>query len=272
MSTTTVRLFLFVALLLPLASGQAVFGWAGLRSAAAQQTYAVVVGISDYALGQPGKGDLNFADDDARQFYSMLRSPAGGNVPETNIILLTEKEATRANILKAITLFKKAAKADRIIFFFSGHGDKGFLLPYDAGPGVVVRHDDVRLAFRESPALTKLLLTDACKSGSMDRYRHKKPKSTVKTPPTLNNNVIIMVSSRDYEFSQELSQLKHGAFTYFLVEGAKGKADTDHNHIVTIRELYAYMHQTIRQVTNNQQTPVLFGRFKSDTPFSVAVQ
>jgi len=272
MRTTTIRLFLFVVLLLPLASGQAVFGWAGLRSAAAQQTYAVVVGISDYALGQPGKGDLNFADDDARLFAFMLQSPAGGSVPAGNMILLTDREATRANILKAMKLFKKAAKADRIIFFFSGHGDQGFLLPYDynAGPGAVVQHDDVKLAFRESPALTKLLLTDACKSGSM--FPTTRPKSTVKTPPALNNNVVIMVSSRAKQFSQELSQLKHGAFTYFLVEGASGKADVDHNHIVTFHELYVYMRWTIQQATQNQQTPMMFGRFKPDTPFSVAVQ
>ncbi len=235
--------------------------------AATQQTYAVIVGISDYALGQPGKGDLNFADDDARLFANMLQSPAGGSVPAANIMLLTEKQATRANIIKAMTLFRRAAKNDRIIFFFSGHGDQGVLFPYDGAPGVVVLHNDVKLAFRQSNAQTKLLLADACKSGSM--YRSSLSKTPVARAHTLNNNVIVMLSSRANQFSQELAQLKHGAFTYYLVLGASGKADADHNQTVTMRELYVYMRNAIQQATYNQQTPVVFGRFSSDMPFAV---
>ena len=235
--------------------------------AATQQTYAVIVGISDYAMGQPGKGDLNFADDDARLFANMLQSAAGGSVPAANMILLTERQATRTNIISAMRLFRRAAKNDRIIFFFSGHGDQGMLLPYDAAPGVVVLHNDVKLAFRQSSALTKLLLADACKSGSM--YRSTLTKTPVVHAPSRDNNIVVMLSSRANQFSQELAQLKHGAFTYYLVQGASGKADADGNQTVTMRELYAYMRNTIQQATHNQQTPVVFGRFSSDMPFAV---
>lgn len=55
-------------------------------------TYAVVVGISDYQSSDIP--DLQFAHHDARAFADWLQSPAGGQVPEANIQLLTEKGAT----------------------------------------------------------------------------------------------------------------------------------------------------------------------------------
>lgn len=232
----------------------------------AQNTYAVVVGISDYAILGPGNGDLNFADDDARLFADLLQSRAGGTVPARNIILLTERQATRNNILRAMNLFQQATPNDRIIFFFSGHGDQGILVPYDAGPGVILMHSDVKIAFRNSAARTKLLLADACKSGSMRRNTFPHPPVTQSAD--LNKNVVVMMSSRANQVSQELPRLQHGAFTYFLVRGATGEADIDRNRIVTMQELYRYMRSAIQKITRNGQTPVVFGRFPVSMPFT----
>lgn len=233
-------------------------------SASAQATYAVVVGISDYARLGPRSGDLNFADDDARLFVSLLQSRAGGSVPARNIILLTEQQATRNNILRAMGLFQRATQQDRIIFFFSGHGNQGILSPYDASPNVFLQHNDIKRAFRQSAAHTKLILADACKSGSMSR--HTSPPAAQSAD--LNKNVVVMMSSRANQTSQELSRLQHGAFTYFLVRGASGEADADHNRIVTMQELYKYMRTTIQSVTGNQQIPVVFGKFPVTMPFT----
>ncbi len=235
-------------------------------SALAQTTYAVIVGVSDYAIMSPGKGDLRYADDDARLFANLLQSRAGGSVPARNIILLTEQQATRANILQAMQLFRQAKANDRIIFFFSGHGDQGMLLPYDVGPGVVLLHNDVKSAFRQSAAQTKLLLADACKSGSMRRQTLPHPPP-VASSSELNKNVVVMMSSRANQLSQELPDIRHGVFTYYLAKGALGEADFDRNRIVTMQELYRYMRSTIQSKTGNQQTPVVFGRFSSSMPF-----
>lgn len=58
-------------------------------------TYAVVIGISDYPDLQP----LQFADKDALLFYDFLRSPAGGELPPQNIKLLLNEEATAGGIM-----------------------------------------------------------------------------------------------------------------------------------------------------------------------------
>lgn len=232
----------------------------------AQTTYAVVVGVSDYANYGPENGDLNFADDDARLFTEMLMSREGGSVPSDHIILLTERNATRHNILLALDLFKRATTKDRIIFYFSGHGDQSYLIPHDAGPGVVLFHNDVKKAFRQSPAQTKFLLADACKSGNIRQhtYSHNLPTPSAEQA----QNVVVIMSSRANQISRELSSLRHGAFTYFLVLGAAGKAGEDRNGIVTMKELYMYMRMAIMSVTDNQQTPVVFGRFPASLPFT----
>ena len=54
----------------------------------AQNTYGLVIGVSDYR--EEGITDLQYAHRDAELFASYLMSPAGGNVPRTNIKLLTE--------------------------------------------------------------------------------------------------------------------------------------------------------------------------------------
>ncbi|MCX6216972.1 caspase family protein [Spirosoma sp.] len=236
----------------------------------AQRTYAVIVGVSDYQLGRPGKGDLTFSDDDAELFYRLLRSPMSGSIPSENIILLTNSRASRANIMRAMTLFQQATPRDRIIFYFSGHGAPGMLLPYDYTPDarVTLYDRDVKAAFRQSAARTKLLLADACMAGTM-RNRQYPSRPPAVSSSTDNSTVVVLLSSRNEETSREGSNLQQGFFTHYLVKGATGDADINpRNGIVTIKELYDYVRQGVRQESQNQQTPVAYGRFPENLPFS----
>ena len=97
----------------------------------------MIVGISEYKNVQ----SLEYSDKDARNFYYFLRSPAGGSVDSSNIVLLTNQKATGAQIISALNwLVDKSNKGDLDIFYFSGHGDvetktsrkNGFLLAYDS--------------------------------------------------------------------------------------------------------------------------------------------
>jgi uncharacterized caspase-like protein len=229
----------------------------------AQRTFAVIVGVSDYLVGQPGKGDLRFSDDDARSFHALLRSPAGGSVPEENIRVLIDKRATRNNVLQALTIFRQATRDDRVIFYFSGHGERGMFLPYDYGTNrtATLWHDDIKAAFLRSQAGTKFLLADACMAGTM--------KKRTKLLPVPNSpNVVIILSSQDKEYSRETADLKQGAFTYYLVKGAKGAADASGDGMVTIKELARYLYEEVQKKTRKQQKPRVIGRFDENMPFT----
>jgi uncharacterized caspase-like protein len=47
----------------------------------------------------------------------------------------------------------------------------------------------------------------------------------------------------------------HGVFTYFLLQGLQGKADLNHDGVVTAGELFAYLKQSVPQATGGKQNP-----------------
>ena len=92
------------------------------HSSGDRNTYAVVVGISDYQDKEIP--DLRFADKDAEAFANFLRSPAGGALDGDHIQVLTNTQATAGRIAEALdALIEKAKKDDQVIIYFSGHGD-----------------------------------------------------------------------------------------------------------------------------------------------------
>ncbi len=236
-------------------------------------TYAVVVGVTDYQRLTGQTGDLPHAASDARRVVAFLQTEKGGRVQPSHLRLLLNEAATHRAILNALALFRQAQPADRLLFFFSGHGlERGFA-PYEvkASATSCVSYDDVKAAFRASQAQTKLCIADACLSGRMRR-----PQGTL-TPPTCwqesspagnPTSTVMILSSRDNQVSYEDRRLGGGVFTHFLLHGLNGEADTNHNRTVTIRELYEYMAPLVRRNTPNAQRPVMYGHFADDLPVS----
>ena len=260
-----------------------VFGYATLSSKMTQvatttsykNTYAVIIAVADYQYfpAQTG-GDLRYTDDDARKFYQFLCAKSGGNIPPQNIQLLINKRATKAAILNAITkVFARAKADDRIIFYFSGHGLPGYLIPNDG------LSDDIKtfLSFKElkrrlrfSPAKTKLCFIDACNANSIKLGTHQNSKTEaaqkVSAKKDKNSNVVIMVSSQSYQYSQENMQLKQGVFSYYLINGLKGKADKNKDRTISIAELHQYVYKNVKSYTMDSQTPHTYGNFDIHMP------
>lgn len=240
-------------------------------SAGNRQTFAVIVGVSDYADNQV-ISDLQFCDDDAYAFRRFLMSADGGAVPADNITLLLDSRATRSAILRAMReQFAKAGPADKVVFYFSGHGAPGFFCPYDTGPDSFLEHTEVKKAFRRSRAGDKVCLADACNSGSIRVGGGRRtigtddeavllrieaetddPTDTPEDP-----KVAVFMSSRKDEYSQEGRLLEQGVFTYFLVSGMKGLADADNDLRITYGELFDYVHRSVSRHTSGRQHPVL---------------
>lgn len=242
---------------------------AGLAPTPQPQTYAVVIGISDYKELTSRNGDLRYADRDARQVVSFLQSRSGGSLPASHIRFLTNQQATYANIRQALTLFKQAQAGDRVIFYFSGHGLPSSFVPYDVrldNQQGLLTHQAIKEAFRQSEAATKLCIADACLSGSMTQQQTSQRNllKTVGSSLGDDTNVAMILASRSTQSAVETGRLAGGAFTYYLLKGLHGHADLDKNKIVTIRELHAYVSPRVRQETRGHQTPIFYGRFSDD--------
>jgi serine/threonine protein phosphatase PrpC len=261
----------------PIPAKKSLWAWIGLALLWFSQlcfsqngtTYAVVVGIADYKITDYRTGDLKFADKDALRFADFLKSPVGGNVPNQNIKVLTNKVATQREILKALQLFEKATEQDRVIFYFSGHGLGGAFIPYDLkknDPTSVLTHRDVKKRFKASAASTKLCIADACLSGSMTTPQSWNIPDS-KTLPK-NADVVLMLSSRSTQSSVESGVARGGLFTFFLLSGLRGKADANHDKTVTIKELFRYVSPLLKRNTPHGQAPTFYGHFTDNLPMS----
>ena len=70
---------------------------------------------------------------------------------------------------------------------------------------------------------------------------------------------VVLAASRANEVSAERPDMQHGVFTYYLLEGLRGKADIDGDNIITIDELYNYVSQKVPAATAQNQHPVKRG-------------
>ncbi|MCK6692526.1 MAG: caspase family protein [Thermoanaerobaculia bacterium] len=232
--------------------------------------YAVVVGVSRYTA----MPSLKFTDDDALRFYSFLRSPEGGGLPDEQISVLIDEAATREQVLRTMRqFFLKADANDVVLFYFSGHGLEGCFLPSDFdGYNNKLRHDEIKNILMQSKAKHKLCIADACHSGTLNYGLAAKgpaPVSVQKYYQAFEDSyggVALLMSSKAEELSLEDHGLRQGVFTYYLLRGLNGAANANSDQIVTIRELFNYVYVKVREYTTNVQTPVLTGAFDDAMP------
>ncbi len=232
--------------------------------------WAVIIGASRYTA----MPTLRYTDDDAYQVYAFLKSPEGGALPDNQIKLLIDEDATKDNIVTAMrTIFLRADENDVIMFYFSGHGLPGAFLPTDYdGINNTLDHELIVNILKASKAKHKLVLADACHSGSI---------ASAKTPvanslrryyeafEATKGGTALLMSSRGEEYSLEDGGLRSGVFSHFLIKGLKGEADKDGNQIVTIQELYDYIYVKVKSYTANTQTPTLTGTYDTRMPVAI---
>lgn len=214
------------------------------------ETYVVCVGISDYQNIR----SLRLPENDAKSIAALYKTKT------KNVILITGKYATHQTILKALNdQFKRAAKNDQIVFFFSGHGYEGGFCPYDMGSKYKngLTYQEIYAAFRGSKASRKIILADACFSGGLRKDKKSRNPSTA-------SNIMLFLSSRTNETSIETPKMKNGFFTAYLERGLRGGADTNKDKIVTAKELYSYVSPGVQKISSNKQHPVMWGKFDNN--------
>ncbi|NJL74524.1 MAG: peptidase C14 caspase catalytic subunit p20 [Saprospiraceae bacterium] len=230
--------------------------------------WAVVVGIGSYEH----MPSLRFTDDDAYQFFAFLKSPEGGALPETQLRVLIDENATYRNIIYTMRrVLMQADDNDVVLFYFSGHGFEESFVPVDYdGSRNLLMHDEVRKLVDASQAKHKIIIADACHSGG---YAYKSLDATVqrfyRAFENSKGGTVLLLSSKEKEYSLEDGGLRSGVFSYFVVKGMKGEADENNDRLITVQELYDYTKKNVRHYTANMQTPLLLGDFDPSTPISV---
>ena len=238
-----------------------------LENSAETRIWAVIIGVSRYHH----MPSLKYTDDDAFHLYAFLKSPEGGAIPENQISLLIDEQANREEIVRRIQrTFLKADSNDMVMLYFSGHGLPGRIIPNDFdGYYNAVDYKEIKQILDKSQARHKLIIADACHSGSL---------IASKTPLTdqingfynqlsiAKNGIAMITSSKGEEVSMESTGLRHGIFSHFLIEGIGGAADTNADQIITITELFNYIDHHVTTYTNREQNPMISGSYDPNMP------
>jgi uncharacterized caspase-like protein len=253
---------------------EVVFSYAESR----KNVWAVVIGIDSYQNVR----HLKYAAKDATAFYQYLIKKI--RIPPENVSLLLNEQAHlyKMRSILGTHLKRKAGKDDMVMIFFAGHGAaekdalspdgdglEKYILPYDADLkdlyASALPMSEISKIFSRIYSERILFIVDACYSGasggrtiSISGMRANISDGFMDRISSGKGRVIITASGAN-EVSTEKDDLKHGVFTYFLLEGLKGAADFDNDGIITVDEAYNYVSINVPMATNQAQHPVKKG-------------
>ena len=239
---------------------------------------AVVIGIDQY----PYIRQLKYAVNDAGLFYDHLVKR--NQIPAENVVLLLNQEATLTKIRSVLgtDLKNKAGKDDMVVIYFAGHGAterdaqspdgdglEKYLLPFDADLkdlyATALPMEELSRIFYRIRSERLIFIADACYSGASGGRTIGAGGMRASISEAFIDRIaggkgrVIMTASGANEVSAEKDELGHGVFTYYLVEGLKGKADTDSDGLVTVDEAFNYVSKQVPAATDQEQHPVKKG-------------
>ncbi|HEX7905370.1 MAG TPA: caspase family protein [Chitinophagaceae bacterium] len=256
-------------LLSPIVAGQTPLKWRD-TTITGPQTFAMVVGISKYKFVRP----LVYADKDAELFRDYLRSPAGGSVKDDNLFCLLNENAISSNFwgkgfqwLKA----KRLQRGDRLFIYLAGHGDaidedQFFFLSYDCNPhgdknnylaGGVIQLFNLKkkIAAETAKGVDVFFIMDACRSNELPGGLPGQNFLNTAITEKRAGEIIMLATGAGQESLEDASIGNgHGLFTYYLVDGLTGIADSIGipDNRVSFQEIQTYVTRNVPSVAEQR--------------------
>lgn len=262
--------------------------WRGPGTEPKLNLYVLAIGISDY---KDQNIRLKFAAKDAADFVALAKAQQGGLYEKVIAYSprgsLQDRDATREAVLDGLDWISRSVTNtnDVAMIFLAGHGvmtpDQHYrFLPYDYDPDRVPRTTITNSELEDY--LTKIggkkiFFFDTCYSGSVLRGRAPNTQPDVdrfaNQLRAAENGIVVFTSSTGNELSRELDDKKNGAFTLAVVEGLRGAAARQQVPVIMISDLYGYISQRVRDLTNGNQKPMMaMPKTVEDYPISMRLQ
>jgi hypothetical protein len=214
------------------------------RAEADPRRFALFVGSN---VGDNHEAVLRHAEDDASRVSKTLRTL--GDFSPTQIVVLNGANASE--LRDAIVHMNVRVREQRdavLVFFYSGHADAeslhlaGTHFPLSELKGLLVG----------SPANSRVLVVDACQSGSLIGVKGARAVPTFEVTALEDpapEGFAVLTSATASESAQESAALHGSFFSYFLNSGLLGAADQNRDGEVTLSELYAFSSAETRAAT-----------------------
>ncbi len=237
----------------------------GARQRAQGTLYVLSIGISNY---QRAEYKLGLAAKDARDFSAALKAQEGKRFEQVVARTLSERDATRTEILAALKwLSTSVGPRDYGMLFMAGHGINAadgqyYFLPFEgqherlAATGVPEAFIRQTLGTMRGRAL---FFVDTCFAGNALGSTIQASRELARLANNLaasENGVVVFASSSGRQQSEEKDEWGNGAFTKALIEGIAGKADFRNEGNITFKGLDFFVSEEVRKLTDGRQTPV----------------
>lgn len=249
--------------------------------------YALIVGIANY----PKVRRLPVTVvKDAQDVAKLIQAPEYCGYLNANVRLLLDGKATADDIREGLRWLASSADIDAtVLIFFSGHGGRAegdtgagnYLIPFDCDPhnldATALSGKELTELLHNIQARRLLVLFDCCYSGGAGEAKDLGP-SRINFKNGLGDEYyerlaqgkgrVIMASSRTDEISLVLGDMDNSLFTYYLLEGLKGKARTRSDGLIRVFDLFDYVSE---QVPARASQHPIFKASDLETNFPIAL-
>lgn len=253
----------------------------GYRSGA-----ALMIGVGDYPDGQE-LAKLPFAARDAETMAALFADSTVCNLAPDKVQLLVDAQATREKIIGMLSnwLQERARGTELAVIFLAGHGvlrrhgatEEGYFLSYDAtadnvaANGISMRDIARWIEGIESDAIVVFL--DCCHAGKAVFLRDGSESQIESVSQSVLRKLgfgpvafsdltgrrrFVIASCDEGQSSIESRELGHGLFTYHVIQGISGAADSNGDGRVDVTELFSYVSDAVArdaQAFGHEQRP-----------------
>jgi uncharacterized caspase-like protein len=212
--------------------------------------FALVIGSNN---GSDGRKPLRNAEHDAARLATVLRELGSFRGPNAPLLVAPTAAAVRSALEDLRTRVQGArqgrpGKRTLALIYYSGHSDGRTL---ELGRERV-EFEELQQALIDSGADTRLLIVDACQSGTLLALKGGTPSAAFDLKSVLPESTgeAILTSAAESEDALESAELEASYFSHHLLSGLRGAADADRDGRVTLSEAYQYASsRTIAETT-----------------------
>ena len=234
---------------------------------------AIIIGVQDYK----NLSNAEYANFDAQVFYDYAVRALG--IPASNIKLLLDADADQVDVYKTLRNWLPAkvnkGKTD-VYVFYSGHGlpaEDGkslYLLPHGADKDFLdktaISLQEINTMLQAAQAKSITLLLDSCYSGQtrtgVSLLASARPIALKAQTTAFPPDFTVITATAPEQMSWSSTDLKHGIFSYYLMKGMEGDADTNNDGKITFGEMHSFLTEQVSKhagMSNRVQIPQFQG-------------
>jgi uncharacterized caspase-like protein len=204
-----------------------------------EKRYAILIGCNKYPKDPDKLHELKCAENGAEKMKEVLANPERCMFDDVKLFTTEPYNEIATAIQQILTNTKRG---DLVLIYYSGHGrldnrNKLHLATSDTDVRALATTSlpvDLLKELSDDSSATKIVwILDCCYSGAIGNLAAE------------FKGLYIITSSTEFQVCREKEKEPHSLFTKYLLKGLWGEADSNKDRIITVEELYEYVHDKV---------------------------